>query len=233
MIELTDISKTFQAGQPNAFMALEGITLSLPLGRMTVFAGPSGSGKTTLLSIIGGMARPTTGRIRIGDHEITSLPERFLSDLRRNRFGFIFQDHHLIRGITVLENVMLPAYPLGQDRRLLKRRALELLAGFQIEDKARFPVEWLSGGQQQRVSVARALINNPETIIADEPTAHLDTDLARQFLEIMTGLVKGGKTVLIGSHDPLVFGWKGVNRVVHLRDGRIVGKKMKGRPACG
>jgi len=233
MIELAEISKTFHAGKPNAFTALEGITLSLPLGRMTVFAGPSGSGKTTLLSIIGGMARPTTGRIRIGDLEITSLPERFLSDLRRNRFGFIFQDYHLIRGLTVLENVMLPAYPLGPVYKNLKNRALTLLEKVQLEDKARSPVEWLSGGEQQRAAIARALINNPETIIADEPTAHLDTDLARAFLKIMTRLVDGGKTVLIGSHDPLVFEWKRVDRVIHLRDGRIVKEKTEANLPCG
>jgi putative ABC transport system ATP-binding protein len=233
MIELTNISKTFHAGTPNAFLALEGITLSLPLGRMTVFAGPSGSGKTTLLSIIGGMARPTTGRIRIGDLEITSLPERFLSDLRRNRFGFIFQDYHLIRGITALENVMLPAYPSGPVHRDLKRRALNLLERVQIEGKARSPVEWLSGGEQQRVAIARALINHPETIIADEPTAHLDSDLAAAFLEIMTGLVESGKTVLIGSHDPLVFEWMGVHRVIRMRDGRIVVEKTEANLPCG
>lgn len=222
MVELKDISKVFNAGRPNEVVAVAGVSLSLEAGQVTVFKGPSGSGKTTLLSLIGCMARPTAGRIMLGDREITSLPERFLTAIRRSTFGFIFQQFNLLKGITVLENIMLPAYPTGESYAELKARALELLALFNMEDKKTAPVEWLSGGEAQRVAIARALINRPTMIIADEPTAHLDTRLSREFMEIMRQFQESGKTVFIASHDPIVYDADTVNRVVDMRDGRVV-----------
>ena len=121
MIELTNIRKVFNSGKPNEFVALHGVSLSIEPQRTTTLKGPSGSGKTTLLGILGCMARPTAGRITLEDREITSLPERFLTEIRRRTFGFIFQQHHLIKGITTLENVMLPAYPYGERHSDLKR----------------------------------------------------------------------------------------------------------------
>ena len=115
MIELKDIRKVFNTGKPNEFVAIQNISLAIEARKLTVLKGPSGSGKTTLLSLIGCMARPTSGRIWLLDREITSLPEKFLTEIRRKTFGFIFQQYNLINGITVLENVMLPAYPLGQE----------------------------------------------------------------------------------------------------------------------
>src|SRR4030043_1861695 len=128
MIELVNIRKVFNMGKPNEFTAIDGISLQIDSNKMTVFKGPSGSGKTTLLSLIGCMARPTSGRIHLMAREITSLPERFLTEIRRNTFGFIFQQFHLLKGITVLENVMLPAYPVGERHATLKKRAHTLLA---------------------------------------------------------------------------------------------------------
>jgi len=222
MIELVSVSKTFNGGKPNRFTALKNIDLTLDLGRATVFKGPSGSGKTTLLSIIGCMARPTSGRIRVKGREVTALPERFLSQIRRDSFGFVFQNFNLISGVTVLENVMLPAYPTTRTFRDVKDRVLFLLEALEIPAKMHQPVESLSGGEQQRTAIARALINDPEFIIADEPTAHLDTDLALQFLDIMTNLKDQGKTLLLASHDPMVFNSSVADRVIELRDGRIV-----------
>ena len=222
MIELSHITKTFNMGKTNAFTALRGIDLRIDLGRITVFKGPSGSGKTTLLSIIGCMSRPTSGRIRLDGRETTSLPERFAAGIRRNTFGFIFQNYNLIRGISVLENIMIPAYPTGIKHAVVKRKAQGLLRRLNMESKAGERVETLSGGEQQRVAISRALINDPSIIIADEPTAHLDTDLSKQFMEIMIGLKEDGKTILIASHDPLVSGYGGVDRGVGLRDGQII-----------
>lgn len=222
MIELLGVTKIFNMGKTNAFTALRGIDLRIDLGQITVFKGPSGSGKTTLLSIIGCMSRPTSGRIRLDHRETTSLPERFAARIRRNTFGFIFQNYNLIRGISVLENTMIPAYPAGRNHASVKRRAQELLQHLNMESKADERVETLSGGEQQRVAISRALINDPSIIIADEPTAHLDTDLSKQFMEIMIGLKEDGKTILIASHDPLVSGYGGVDRIVGLRDGAIV-----------
>lgn len=222
MIELSHITKTFNMGKANAFTALRGIDLSIDMGRITVFKGPSGSGKTTLLSIIGCMSRPTSGRIRLDSRETTSLPERFAARIRRDTFGFIFQNYNLIRGISVLGNTMIPAYPTGRKHAAVKRWAQELLRRLNMESKLDEKVERLSGGEQQRVAISRALINDPSIIIADEPTAHLDTDLSRQFMEIMIDLKEEGKTILIASHDPLVSGYGGVDRCVGLRDGEIV-----------
>lgn len=222
MIELNQVGKVFNSGKPNEFTALEDVSLSVEAGKVTVLKGPSGSGKTTLLGILGCMARPTSGRIKLRDREITSLPERFLTEIRRRTFGFIFQQFNLIKGITALENIMLPAYPDGEKFALLKARAQGLLDLFNLSKKAKSKVEWLSGGEIQRVAIARALINDPEIIIADEPTAHLDTKLSGEFMEIMKGLKAQGKTILMASHDPIVYDSDIVDRVVEMRDGKVI-----------
>ena len=222
MIQLENIRKVFNEDTAHEMTAVNGIQLHIARGTMTVLKGPSGSGKTTLLSIIGGMARPTAGRILLSGREITSLPERFLTMIRRTTFGFIFQHFNLIKGISVLENVMLPAYPSGVDRSSLVQRAHKLLSLFGIEDKARAKVQWLSGGEAQRAAVCRALINDPEVLIADEPTAHLDSVLSREFMESMSLIKAQGRTVVIASHDPIVYEWPSVDSVVEMRDGLIV-----------
>ena len=222
MIELQDVTKVFNAGQPNAFAAVRGVNLALDGQGAIAFTGPSGSGKTTLLSLIAGMARPTAGRITLGGEVISSLPERFLTEIRRRTFGFIFQQFNLIRGLSARENVMLPAYPTGVSLRQCRRAADGLLERLGLAAKADAKVEWLSGGEAQRVAIARALINNPAVIVADEPTAHLDTVLSRDFLEIMRGLRQEGRTLLIASHDPLVYESDVINQVVALRDGQVL-----------
>ena len=222
MIELVNITKIFNRDKPNEFVAVQRVSLSIDSNKVTVFKGPSGSGKTTLLSLIGCMARPTSGRIRLLDREITSLPERFLTEIRRQTFGFIFQQFNLVKGITALENAILPAYPLGETHASLKKRAMGLFDLFGISQKAESKVEWLSGGEAQRVTIVRALINNPSIIIADEPTAHLDTKLSKEFMEIVGGFKDDRKTVLIASHDPIVYESGVVDRVINVRDGGIV-----------
>ena len=224
MIKLRDVRKIFNSRKPNEFAALRGVSFDLEARTFTVVTGPSGSGKTTLLSILGCMARPTSGRIHFRDREITSLPERFLTDIRRNSFGFIFQQLHLIKGITVLENIMLPAYPKGGKRSILEKRANDLLNMFSMRHKARSRVEWLSGGEAQRVAIARALINDPAVIIADEPTAHLDTALSGEFMDTMLRLKQEGRTIVMASHDPLVHGSEFVDRVIEMRDGVVIDK---------
>ena len=222
MIHLQDIRKVFNAGQPNEFVAIQGVNVSIDSSEATALKGPSGSGKTTLLSLLGCMARPTSGRIILDEREITSLPERFLTEIRRETFGFIFQQFNLIKGLTALENVMLPAYPKGEPYTCLKQRALDLFDLLNLAGKAYAKVEWLSGGEAQRTAIARALINNPAILIADEPTAHLDTSLSREFMEIMRQLKQEGKTILIASHDPIVYESDLIDRIVDMRDGKIV-----------
>ncbi|MCL6622551.1 MAG: ABC transporter ATP-binding protein [Syntrophobacterales bacterium] len=228
MIELQEVRKVFHAGRPNEQVAVAGVSLTLEAGKLTVFRGPSGSGKTTLLSLIGCMARPTSGRIFLKGREITSLPVRFLTDLRRRTFGFIFQQFHLLAGVSVLENVMLPAYPLGEKYRHLRARALGWLERLGLLSKAGAKAEWLSGGEAQRVAIARALINDPDILIADEPTAHLDTRLSREFMALMADFRAAGTTILIASHDPLVHEAPAVDRVVDLRDGRLLTPEAPG-----
>ncbi len=223
MIRLNDIRKVFNAGKPNEFVAVQEVTLAIESHRVTALKGPSGSGKTTLLSILGCMTRPTSGRITLADREITSLPERFLTMIRRETFGFMFQQFNLIKGLTALENVMIPAYPNGEKHAALRQRATALLGLFNLSGKAASKVEWLSGGEAQRVALARALINNPTIIIADEPTAHLDTNLSREFMEIMRQLKGEGKTILIASHDPIVYESDVIDEIVDMRDGKVVG----------
>ena len=222
MIELVDVRKVFNAGKPNEFVAVHDLSLTVTSQRVTAFTGPSGSGKTTLLGLIGCMARPTAGRILLNEREITSLPERFLTEIRRKTFGFIFQQFNLIKGLPVLDNVMLPAFPNGEGHSALKSRAVELLDQFRLGGKAMSRVEWLSGGEMQRVAIARALINNPSVIIADEPTAHLDSRLSLEFMEMLEGLKGQGKTILIASHDPLVYESSVVDGVVKMRDGKLM-----------
>jgi len=221
VIELKDVSKTFNRGKPNCFRALSGVSARMETGRVTLFTGPSGSGKTTLLALMGCMLRPTAGRIFIDGTEVTSLTQKFASDLRRRMFGFIFQDFNLVGGVSALENIMLPAYPTGASHRALRVRAGDLLERLGLDSKAAARVETLSGGEKQRVAMARALVNNPDVIIADEPTAHLDTDTATRFLDLVSGLRDDGRTVLIASHDPLVKDSGLPDRVVTLQNGRL------------
>ncbi len=220
-IELQDVRKVYNQGKPNELEAVRGISLRVESNLVTVIKGPSGSGKTTLLSLIGCMTRPTSGRIHVLGREMTSLPERFLTDVRRRTFGFVFQHFNLIKGLPALENVMLPAYPSGEKRSSLQKRAFELFDLFEIRPRANSNVECLSGGEAQRVAMARALINRPAVVIADEPTAHLDTKLSQEFMSIVSRLKSDRRTVLIASHDPLVFEAPVVDRVFHLHDGRI------------
>jgi putative ABC transport system ATP-binding protein len=148
MIELKDVKKVFNAGRPNEVSALVEVNLCIDQ-QATVFKGPSGSGKTTLLSLIGCLARPTSGRIFLRNQEITSLPERFLTLIRRQTFGFIFQQYNLLRGISVLENVMLPAYPSGESYGALKKRASNLIALFNLSDKVGAKV---NGSREERLN---------------------------------------------------------------------------------
>ena len=239
MIELMCITKSFNSGRPNQFTAVDNVSLQVHPQQITVFKGPSGSGKTSLLTMVGCMARPSSGRIflrgvaaavpfqqeGVDAVEITSLPERFLNAIRRTTFGFIFQQFNLVKGISVLENVMLPAYTTCEVRADFRDRALGLLEQFSISRLAGQRVELLSGGELQRVAIARALINNPSIIIADEPTAHLDSTLSHEFMEIVGRLKGEGKSVLIASHDPIVFDSPLIDSLVEMRDGAVVNSR--------
>ena len=222
MLELANIRKVFNQGQHNEYWALKGIDLDIPPARVSVLKGPSGSGKTTLLTILGCLARPSEGRVRLNGEDISGLPERFLTEIRRRTFGFIFQQFNLIRGLSAIENIILPGYPSGTPRAQLLARAETLLADLQLAHRRDARVEWLSGGEQQRVAICRALINDPQILVADEPTANLDSKLSAEFLAILRRLAEAGRTVILTSHDPLVVESAVVDRVYSLRDGQLI-----------
>lgn len=222
LIRTENLSKVFNMRKPDEFRALEDISLSIATGEVTVLKGPSGSGKTSLLSLIGCMARPTSGRILVAGKDVAKLPERFLTRVRRETFGFIFQQFNLIRDLSVLDNVLLPLYPLKTPIGDMQQRGRDILTRLGIESKSALKVRQLSGGEQQRVAIARALINDPQIVIADEPTAHLDSKLSADLLGILGEINRMGKTILIATHDPLVYEHPLVTRSVTMKDGRVV-----------
>ena len=220
-IRTEKVQKVYNFGKPDEMTALHDVSLEINRGKVTVLKGPSGSGKTSLLSAIGCMSRPTSGSIIIDGKDVVKLPEKFLTNIRRKKFGFIFQQFHLIRNVTVLENILLPLYPLNIKPSEMKERSLAIMNQFSIAEKKNLKVKNLSGGEQQRVAIARALINNPEVIIADEPTAHLDMQLASEFMDILALQSRAGKTIIIATHDPFVYEHPLVNKTIVMKDGRI------------
>jgi len=222
IIKLESIDKVFNPGKPNEFQALQGITLEIEPKTITVIAGPSGSGKTTLLSITGLMSRPTAGRITVLTKETTLLSENFRTLFRRHHIGFLFQEFHLIYDLKVSENLKLVLYPDGIPLHQLEERSSFLLAKFGILKKAHLRTSILSGGEKQRLALARALMADPEILLIDEPTAHLDTKLSLQVVEDFKKLREDGKTLIIASHDPLIVEGELPDSVLHMSDGRIL-----------
>jgi putative ABC transport system ATP-binding protein len=205
--------------------AVDSVTMQVDQGEVLVLEGPSGSGKTSLLSLIGCMSRPTQGRIVVDGRDVAKLAESELTRERRQRFGFIFQQFHLIADLPVVENVVLPLYPTGVGFHEMRQRAGAVLERLGMGGKAARRVRTLSGGEQQRVAIARALINDPQVVVADEPTAHLDRKLADELLEILVSIHGEGRTVVIATHDPRVFEHPIVDRILEMRDGRIVSER--------
>jgi putative ABC transport system ATP-binding protein len=215
-----DATRDFSIGEVVTH-ALRGINLSIDNGEFTALVGPSGSGKTTLLQLIGLLDRPTSGRVEINGKDATSLNRDARADLRKSTIGFIFQFFALIPTLTAYENIEMPLL-LNRVRAAERReRVKELLEAVSLTDHSEHRPDQLSGGQQQRVAVARALAIRPSVVLADEPTANLDTGNGRQVMEIMQTLnKKTGTTFVFATHDPRVI--KYARRVVTLRDGLVV-----------
>ncbi len=222
LIRAERVTKVYNPRRPDEVRAVQDVSLEVARGEVLVLKGPSGSGKTSLLSLIGCMSRPTSGRITIGGSDVTRLSEQALTDVRRRSFGFIFQQFHLIPDLTALDNALLPLYPVAVSFAEMTRRAEAILGQLGLGGAARRRVRQLSGGEQQRVAVGRALINQPEVVVADEPTAHLDRELSLELLEILGEINREGRTLVIATHDPLVFEHPMVGRTVAMRDGRVV-----------
>jgi putative ABC transport system ATP-binding protein len=220
VVKIENITRVYQVGKIET-QALRGVNLSIANGEFTALVGPSGSGKTTLLQMIGCLDQPTSGRVIINDKDVTKLNRNQRADMRRGTIGFIFQFFALIPTLTAYENVEMPLLMNGHAPKERRERVMELLQAVDLTDRANNRPDQLSGGQQQRVAVARALASKPTLILADEPTANLDTTNGKQVMEIMKKLnQETGVTFVFATHDPRVIDY--ASRVVTLQDGLIV-----------
>ena len=218
-IELIGVDKVYRVGK-RLVHALNNVDLVLKEGELVSIIGPSGSGKTTLLNIIGGLERPTGGRVMVGKKDITLLPDRTLSSLRLRTFGFVFQSFFLIPHLTAIENVMVPMREAGSTRSASRRDAGTLLKKVDIENRAHHLPMQMSGGEQQRVAIARALANDPPIILADEPTGELDSGNSRLIMGLLRDLNREEKrTVVVVTHDPQVS--KVCTRNYRISDGAL------------
>jgi putative ABC transport system ATP-binding protein len=218
--KVINATRDFKIGEMETH-ALRGVNLSIENGEFTALVGPSGSGKTTLLQLIGLLDQPTSGQVFINGQDATRLNRNQRADLRKGTIGFIFQFFALIPTLTAYENVEMPLLLNGTKPAERKARVNEMLEAVGLSDRGHHRPDQLSGGQQQRVAVARALAINPKVILADEPTANLDTENGKQVMDIMAKLNKEtGVTFVFATHDPRVIKYAG--RVVTLRDGLIV-----------
>jgi putative ABC transport system ATP-binding protein len=203
ILRTEDVSKWYNIGRSDEVRAVDKISLEIMKNQSAVLYGPSGSGKTTLLSLMGTIDRSTGGRILLHGKDITLFSDLELSRIRRETFGFVFQSFNLFSGISAWENVSYPLIPIGVGAKQRFERATALLERLGLQDRVYHSPEELSGGEQQRVAIARALINNPQVLIADEPTSNIDADAVEMLLEILAGLKKEGKTIIISSHDSI------------------------------
>ncbi|MGB7300996.1 MAG: ABC transporter ATP-binding protein [Burkholderiaceae bacterium] len=224
LIELTDCCKSYWMGQVEV-PVLRDISLSVAAGEFLAVVGPSGSGKSTLLNILGCLDNMDRGRYRLGGEVIDQASSKALSKIRNQRFGFVFQQFSLVPRLNALSNVELPLMYAGVNHRQRTRRATEMLDRVGLADRASHSPMELSGGQQQRVAIARALANEPDILIADEPTGALDSTTGKEILQIFEDLARAGKTVIIVTHDSAVAAR--CDREIEIADGRIRNDKRR------
>src|SRR5499425_2855844 len=212
------VRKTFEA-ENAPVRALRGVDLTVQPGEFVALMGPSGCGKSTLLNLVAGLDTPDEGEISVAGDAVTGRSEDDLARMRRRHIGLVFQFFNLLEGMTVLENVTLPAVIAGRRRKMAETRAADLLDLLGIADKARAVPGVLSGGQRQRLAIARALANEPTLLLADEPTGALDSAGGAEIIELLRRLHAGGQTIILITHDQAVA--EAAGRIVRMRDGRI------------
>jgi putative ABC transport system ATP-binding protein len=218
-VEVRDLVKVFGEGDARV-RALDGVDLTVQRGEMVAIMGPSGSGKSTLLHIVGALETPTSGTVAVAGRRYDGADDKTLTELRRDHIGFVFQFFNLLGSLTAEENVLLPALIARRTDAAARQRAHELLDLVGLGARASHTPAELSGGQQQRVSIARALLLQPELILADEPTGNLDSRSGKEVLRVLRELSRAeGRTILMVTHDPAAAAV--ADRVVHMRDGRV------------
>lgn len=220
MVSTQALGKAYEVGD-SKIEVLKDINLQIPKAKFAVLCGPSGSGKTTLLNIIGGIDMPTKGKIIVAGQDLTVQDEDFLSDFRCNNVGFVFQAYNLVSTLTVAENVAFPMEWAQKPEKEIEKRVGELLKTVGLEHRANHFPSQLSGGEQQRVAFARALANDPELVLADEPTGNLDVKNAQKIIQVLQFLKSQGKTVVVSTHDLQIR--ELADMVFCLEDGRLVG----------
>lgn len=226
LIQVSDVTKRYDSAE---FTALDGVSLNVAAGEAVAVMGASGSGKSTLLNLIAGLDRPTSGTVSVGGSRIDKLSESGLARYRRQRVGMIYQFFNLLDDLTVLDNVLLPAQLIKTPRGEARRRADELLATLGIGQHAHAYPARLSGGERQRVAIARALMNQPELLLADEPTGALDSATGEQIGSLLIDLNRSGQTILLVTHNPELAAQL-AGRVVQIADGHIVNDVLTGEP---
>lgn len=223
VIELTDVSRRYDEGPP----ALDGVSLTITTGEAVAILGPSGSGKSTLLNLVAGLDRPSGGTVTVDGVRVDELGEAASARYRRAKIGMVFQFFNLLDDLTVADNVMLPAQLAGMARGAAQRRAAELLGALGVDRHARAYPGRLSGGERQRVAVARALMNRPALLLADEPTGALDTTSGEDVQQLLNDLHADGQTIVLVTHD-LALAESCATRTVQLVDGRVASDTVAG-----
>ncbi len=208
IIRAEKVDKIYYPGRPEEVRALIQIEIEILKGRFVLIRGPSGSGKTTLLNLISTIDRPTSGRIFLYGEDISRYSDVQLSRVRQKTIGLIFQNFNLLPRLPAWENVAFPLIPLGVSERERQKRSKEILVQLKMEKRVDHPPEQMSGGEQQRVAIARALINDPEILIADEPTSNIDAESIKILLDILMDLKRKGKTIIVSSHDPIFLDYR-------------------------
>ncbi|ACZ11729.1 ABC transporter ATP-binding protein [Sulfurospirillum deleyianum] len=219
---LRDIHKIYNASKPNAFHALKAINIEIEKGEIVILKGVSGSGKSTLLSLMGGLSKPSSGDMIVEEENIAKLPDILSSRYRHEKIGFIFQSFNLLNGLSVEQNVQAPLMLSHLSHTYIEEKVMRALDIANIAHKKRQRVSDLSGGEKQRCAIARALVMNPPIILADEPTANLDTQNSRLFIEMLDTFKALGKTVVVATHDVLFEEAKAIDRYIHMKDGEII-----------
>lgn len=216
--KLIDVKKEYVL-KGETVRALRGVSMNIPEGDYLAIMGASGSGKSTMLNILGCLDRPTSGKIFLGDDDITKLDDGHLSHIRGSRIGFVFQSYNLVQQLTVLENIEVPLFYQGNISRKSRRRCVELAEMVGLKDRLNHRPTQLSGGQQQRVAIARSLVNNPYFILADEPTGNLDSVTTEEILHLLDRLNGEGRTIILVTHETNV--GERAKRIIWLKDGQI------------